>query len=426
MTFRGGRGDTSGCDFLEWSFEPTPEPEFGMPFYGLPDLVSKGNSSRGDLRYWLGGLAAVGLLLAVFLGQWGKTRRKVKPSPIQVTATPSGSRRGFTLIELLVVISIIAILMALLLPAVQGAREAARRAQCTSNLRQIGLAVHGYHDALGCLPAGRIIMHDPRYTVPGIPCVGLPDRSILLTLLPYVEQTTLFHSWNYNLTIFGAENGTIHSAVVGVYACPTDPDSGARRAGSAFEAFPLPVADFALVTSSSYAGVMGTDHSSAQPDPRFGCRVDPSEVARANGCFNDMTPLSFASITDGLSNTLMIAEKSTTILRKSEDLRDPRLLEHVSWWFLGEADHTLVDAMLPPNAYKKYPPTDMSFWMRSASSLHPGGVNGLMADGSVRFIKETIDTNPWPLTAQSGAMPAGVWQRLATRNGGELIDANTY
>ena len=87
--------------------------------------------------------------------------------------------RGFTLIELLVVLAIIGILIALLLPAVQAAREAARSAQCRNNLKQIGLALHGYHEAIGCFPQGRLLKHDARFMISGIPCMGVVDRSFL-------------------------------------------------------------------------------------------------------------------------------------------------------------------------------------------------------------------------------------------------------
>jgi len=335
--------------------------------------------------------------------------------------------RGFTLIEILVVIAIIGMLVALLLPAVQAAREAARRSQCENNLKQIGLALHGYQDTHACFPQGRLISHDPRYMVVGSPCAGPLDRSFLIAILAYTEQAPLFHSINHSVTILGFENSTIHSTSIGIFACPSDPDSGHPRRGFLDEPLPGPVPDFASVSFTSYAGMMGSVYTRALPDPLQGCSVNPHEIARTNGCINDLAPLTLASVIDGLSYTLVVAEKATTILRKADDPSHPRIAEQEGWWFLGEVGLTLVTATHPPNAYKKTPTSYSGVWVSSASSLHPGGVNGLLGDGSVRFIKETIDSTPldpstgWPV----GLMP-GVWQKLATRNGGEVLANDSY
>lgn len=334
------------------------------------------------------------------------------------------ARGGFTLIELLVVISIVGLLIALLLPAVQAAREAARRAECTNNLKQIGLALHGYHGLHDSLPQGRVVIHDSRYSVSGIPCSGPIDRSFLVAILPYLEQAPLYHAINHGAWILGPENRTIRSTVVGTYACPSDPDSGRPRAGLLGEATPPPVPDLASVTSTSYAGVIGSTYSSALPDPTRLCVVDPKAVAAANGCINDLAPISFASITDGLGSTLIVAEKSTTILRGSAD---PEVAEfRAAWWFMGAYGHTLLSAYHPPNAYKKTPASSAQAWQTSASSLHPGGVNGLMGDGSVRFIKDSIQSTPLNPAGIPLASPSGVWQKLSTRNGAEVLDGESY
>ncbi len=335
---------------------------------------------------------------------------------------------GFTLIEVLVLVAIIGLLTALLLPAVQAAREAARRAQCANNLRQIGLALHGYHDGVGCLPAGRVIAHDPRYVVPGVPCLGSIDKSFLVAILPQMEQAALFNAINHGLSIVSFENSTIHAVAIAAYACPSDPDSGRARAGSMSDPFPYPISDLVRVTSTSYAGVMGSEYSAAAPDWRQGCKPDPGQVARANGCLNDLAPLAFSSVTDGLSNTLIVAERATTILRRIDDPHHPNVAEQSGWWFFGQVGCTLVFNTAPPNAYKKFEPSNSSLWPSSASSLHPGGVNALVADGSVRFIKESVES--WPLDPIARAhlfgAPLGVWQKLATRNGGEIVDESGY
>ena len=142
----------------------------------------------------------------------------------------SGRSLGFTLVELMVAISIISLLVGLLLPAAQSAREAARRAQCSNNLRQFGLALQNYHDAFGSLPPGRIKSYDPRYSGPKPPCTSsIVDKSLEVFALGFMEQTTLYNAINQDLAIIGGENSTVHSIAVSAFACPSDPMSGWPR-----------------------------------------------------------------------------------------------------------------------------------------------------------------------------------------------------
>ena len=138
---------------------------------------------------------------------------------------------AFTLVEVIVVIGVIGFLVGLLIPALQSARESARRVQCVNNLRQLSLALHGYHDAFGSLPPGRIKSYDPRYAGPEPPCTSsIIDKSIEIFVLPFLEETAIFNAINQSLAIMGAENSTIHSIVVAEFACPGD--SAAGRAGN--------------------------------------------------------------------------------------------------------------------------------------------------------------------------------------------------
>ena len=335
--------------------------------------------------------------------------------------------RGFTLIEILVVIAIIGILIALLLPAVQAARESARRAQCLNNLKQIGVALHAYHDTIGCFPTGRVYTKDARVLLPGIDCWGPVGRSFLVAILPQTEQIPLFNAINFDLMISGTENQTIHSVSIGAFACPSDPGSGRPRPAFFGEATPALFPDFDAVSYTSYAGMMGSLYTDARPDPTKGCRSDPFQVGLTNGCINDLSPLTTASVTDGLSTTILVAERSTTILKGIDSPDWPRISESFGWWFVGDNGFTLLNASRPPNGYKKASETDFFAWASSASSLHPGGVNVLMGDGSARVIMESIDSSPVdPRTGLSNYLNPGVWQKLATRNGGEVISDDAY
>lgn len=341
-------------------------------------------------------------------------------------------RRGLTLIELLVVVAIIGLLLALTLPAVQAAREQARRSECLNNLRQIGLGLHHYHDTWNSLPLALNLSFDPRYVPPTIPrCADWRhNESFLVSLLPYVEQAPLFHSINRNLYIFSPDNGTAASTRINLFVCPSD---GAAQ--SPFPAVPAEAyqgdGDPPRIGRTSYAGIFGT--GGGYPLPKgAACAVAPEDARPLNGAFGLQPPIGFASFTDGLSTTMMVGERSLTLLRSFEPIQ-PKFYYSANCWVSSQVDSTLMTAFWKPNRSKlPVDSTGLSERGLSSSSLHPGGVHVLMSDGSGRFIKESIDSwtvNPLtddPRNFENGKIPPGVWQKLATRDGGELVGESSY
>ena len=346
---------------------------------------------------------------------------------------------GFTLIEVLTSISIIFLLVALVFPAVQSARESARRIHCSGNLKQFGLALQAYHDAFGSLPPGRMKSYDPRYSGSNPPCTSsIADKSLEVFSLGFIEQMAVYNAINQDLAIISAENSTVHSISISTFACPSDPMAGWPRNlyPNALTTYGVP--DPAAMVFTSYAGMIGSIPVLAQPLPMSGCIVAPSLIAQCNGVFNDLSPIRMASVVDGLSNTIFMAEKATTILQELNAL-DPQIATHHGWYIVGNWGDTLVTTFYPPNACDQVVMVAVAAWTNSASSMHPGGLNVLMGDGSVRFIADTIQTwrynvisgNPAGVSRSTqGAWinlpPSGVWQALSTRSGGEMIVGDGY
>jgi prepilin-type N-terminal cleavage/methylation domain-containing protein/prepilin-type processing-associated H-X9-DG protein len=338
--------------------------------------------------------------------------------------------KGFTLIELLVVISIIAVLIALLLPAVQAARESARRSQCANNLKQIGLALFGYHDNHQALPPGYVSAVDPTITDP---CDQDAENSRSVDLGPGwawgsmilagLEQRSLFDSINFSLSVAYAANNTCSTTTVSTYLCPSDsgptlvpvlkdPPDPARPgtySGSA-------VVD--TVARGNYVGMWGLGEicagSGAKDLPNVGA------VGNAAGLFFRNSTMSLSGVIDGTSTTIAIGERShnlsyvtwtarsiggwlgkTSPIEGGTDQFNPSPEE--CWTqVLGPAG--LEDGPRTPGAPMAHVE---DYWSR-----HPGGVNVLFADGSVHFIKQSISPS--------------VWRALATRSGQEAVDANQY
>jgi prepilin-type processing-associated H-X9-DG protein len=261
------------------------------------------------------------------------------------------------------------------------------------------------------------------------------DKSLLAHVLPYLENVALYNAINHDLAIISGENQSIHRVADSTFACPSDPLAGWSRTlnPGALEAYGCQ--EPAMMVFTSYAGCVGSTPVIAQPLPKNGCRVPPLVLAQSNGAFNDLSPLRFSSITDGLSHTILLAEKSVTSLSALDEVYKGSSAQH-GWYVTGNWGDTLFASFYPPNASRLVSPIGARAWSDSASSLHPGGLNAVMGDGSVVFIKETVQS--WPVDAVTGNpsgasqltggwwsnLPRpGVWQALSTRSGSEIVDA---
>ncbi|GIW88380.1 MAG: hypothetical protein KatS3mg108_2704 [Isosphaeraceae bacterium] len=266
------------------------------------------------------------------------------------------ARGGWTLVELLVVLFVIGILIALILPAIQASRAAARRAHCAVHLRQFGLAIASYHDVHQAYPIGRMKVDDPRLAGPNPPCSAPPlsDKSVHVQLLPYLDQLPTYQAFNFNLSIHGHENRTACAVVVGVFLCPDDP--AARGTAELISAPLVPLGLAAAgerirASRTSYVARAGTLPVISIPDLSRGCRTDPRLIAQVDGTFHDVSPIRQAMITDGLSHTLFVSERSLT----HGERRFPSLLSENGASYVGSLSCTLFVTTFPPNAGKNHP-----------------------------------------------------------------------
>ncbi|MDB5336146.1 MAG: hypothetical protein JWN70_1765 [Planctomycetaceae bacterium] len=307
-------------------------------------------------------------------------------------------RKGFTLIELLVVIAIIAVLIALLLPAVQQAREAARRSQCKNNMKQLGLALHNYHDTLKVFPMG--VYRDDR-----------PNWRVFL--LPYLDQAPLYNTATVNTGGFWAHspagppwgfsgNAVFRGLYLPLYTCPSSTNASFTNvSGNSRESMTI-----------HYAGISG-----ATPDPAGRTTVCTGDVMASsssscnNGLLVPFVSKSIRDITDGSSNTIVVAEQSG--LTNNADNSANAL---GAWFSIGNPPAAwTAGATLPlsaggfvypggittvrysPNAFKTSgaagPASSQYSFNTTLSSQHVGGVHAVLADGSVRFISDNVNFN---------------------------------
>ena len=275
---------------------------------------------------------------------------------------------GFTLVELLVVIAIIGILVALLLPAVQAAREAGRRASCVNNMRQIGLGLHMYHDTCRRMPPGWMAF-DPDTGAPH--WFGEPGWGWAARLLPYMEQRSAYKDLiRLELPITDPANDKARVLTIMSYRCPSDGGAptvflqgGGLYVGSGDGFSPVELA------TNNYLGVFGTEDFH---------EVCSGGSCRGNGSFFLNRGVCFADIVDGLSNTFVVGERCSR-LAPSTWVGMVTGGQHAPARICGVATY-------PPNSEK-----EPKHYFHNFSSFHPAGTNFLAADGSVRLVPENID-----------------------------------
>jgi prepilin-type N-terminal cleavage/methylation domain-containing protein/prepilin-type processing-associated H-X9-DG protein len=364
----------------------------------------------------------------------------------------SSFRRGFTLIELLVVIAIIGVLIALLLPAVQSAREAARRAQCVNNLKQMALAAANFESAFGSYPPGFGPYPNQKYYGG-----GGGRANVLAQILPYLELGSTYSAFNFeiNINVYGGgPNDTAQMQIVSTFVCPSD-GRHTKLSGLGFANYAACLGATAaqMVGAASYQesntwrlGIFNVDLDTNQPqwnDPPTNSQFNFPNYLRA-------VPVTVAAVTDGTSNTAIFSETkrsyasigaSVNGILGGVDPRDPLNVYIVTsndnfnppqCTYLGSGYYTRIYYRgqeyyrnLPQTGYYNHTLTPNSTWWdcginggtfaqshNAARSYHPGGVNVAFADGSVKFIKSTINIVPW--------------RGLGTRAGGETISADTF
>jgi prepilin-type N-terminal cleavage/methylation domain-containing protein/prepilin-type processing-associated H-X9-DG protein len=331
--------------------------------------------------------------------------------------------RAFTLVEILVVVSLIGLLIALLLPAVQAAREAARRMQCVANLKQIALAASGYEHQIGCYPMGNPIRTDARF-----PDAILDGHSAFVAMLPFMEQEPLFNRFNLDRSVLFADNATAIATRVAILSCPSDFAAGGPKPALYWL---IDAVGPAMTNISSYAGNSGMAY-------RYPATVAdiPKMVIhnrQCDGLFFVNSRIGQADVRDGVSHTLMFCERAHSRMT----IPDP---DEYHWWSDGWMSDNHFLTIFPINPTTEVEPGFYYAQLWGASSMHRGGANFAMCDGSVRFIKDTIETvdadrNGQPIgitgdvyvgVTYAPRMIFGVYQHLGSRAGGEIIAADAY
>jgi prepilin-type N-terminal cleavage/methylation domain-containing protein/prepilin-type processing-associated H-X9-DG protein len=312
------------------------------------------------------------------------------------------ARRGFTLIEVLVVIAIIGILVALLLPAVQSAREAARRASCVNNLKQIGLALHHYHDAHRALPPGYIteifVFLNPPSPVTRVETEGFdpeigPGWGWAAMLLPQMEQTPLHDAINFSLNIFDPASSTCRTTSLAAFLCPSDNPDKTWWAWRRNVITGLPVTPICEVASANYVGMFGISEPGVDGE----------------GLFSRNVSIAFRHIKDGTAQTIALGERSRLIGGSTWVGSVTRCIIVPPPGGVGRKRPEHSAGMVLGHAGEGKGPGDPTGDANQFYSRHGGGVNFAFADGHVAFLKTTMNYQ--------------VYCALATRAGGEVVSA---
>ena len=345
----------------------------------------------------------------------------------------SEKTNGFTLVELLVVIAIIGILVALLLPAVQAAREAARRTQCLNSLKQLSLAAHNYHDSQKSFPLGMDMM----------PGLNLTRATFFIRLLPHVEQGNIYAQWNFKSPTTNVTTNltTSRAAIqIPVFLCPSDQfqDNPFQLPGGP-QAFPSQTTAGAAAgyySGTSYAGNYGegsyfTKFSQfpIRPNGVFFLTGSDAQLGKSGGQIHtlvddhrDLPPVRFKMITDGTSTTLMLGEKfhiDEFFDSWTSGNSGMKMHQVSAWAWVGGmkgAAHIFCSSIVPINSGVRLftsSPNNIAAQdsrYNAWGSGHHGGANFAMCDGSVAFLSDDIDRL--------------MFARLSTRAGEEIVSAN--
>jgi len=336
-----------------------------------------------------------------------------------------GPRHAFTLIELLVVIAIIAVLVALLLPAVQQAREAARRSSCKNNLKQIGLALHNYHDTHGVFPPGYVLGRGPGIPPGNAPLVDQGKWAWAAHILPFVEQASLYDALEINdaatdVDDFAGANQLLRTSSVATYRCPSDtaPELNTSRASR---------------TLSNYVGMYGPDDADIGPTGTKTTPRAPDAFSDRGGIFRANSRTQMRDVTDGTSNTIAVGERAW-------ELHNPQFGNkarcRAAIWAASNGNRMNVDQndaeagavlgttggginfvdVFGDGAQTAIQAQDQNQCAITFSSRHTGGAHFLFLDGSVHFLSENIDNLP-----DTSNKVDSTFERLAHRADGQVV-----
>jgi len=296
----------------------------------------------------------------------------------------SRNRRAFTLVELLVVIAMIGILIALLLPAVQAAREAARRMSCSNNLRQIGIAVHNYHDAVGKLPLAK--NHN--------------SFSWASAILPFAEQQNLRDMLELNKKMWEEPNMTAGKSKIPMYICPSEPNNPVREISVFDESYNQIPATLYLNHYGGFQGVESDGGLNSIVGCILSCYIYDSSYNK-----KPVQNIGLEAITDGTSNTMMIGETSYYAADKEYDSYGYIIKEYFTGW-LGQDAQIVAKGFVNYGKLLDNPLSDYNYCY-DFRSYHPAGAQAVFADGSVHWIPATT--------------PQEIVGRLINRKDGEVV-----